>query len=253
MELKFEDKFVAFVDVLGFRNMVLGNHKHLNTYFNFIVNTFSKDAETKGLEYLLISDAILIYTTPNLEQLNRLIGSLAYIQAKLLSLGILIRGGISRGNLFVDKKNNIIVGDGLVKAYELELKAKYPRIILDRNLHKGFFSGFNSLIKELKSYENKPLLNNINLSNDLDIYTYINYGIIFNLFTKPNQFKIFIDKFKDHYYSNSFVEKYEWLKLHIESCLKLDLKYYESLPVLSGDARQVYNKRKKQLKFMTDL
>lgn len=45
---------------------------------------------------------------------------------------LLLRGGVSEGNYY--QNNNISFGSGLVKAYELEDKAKYPRIIFDRSM-----------------------------------------------------------------------------------------------------------------------
>ena len=42
---------------------------------------------------------------------------------------VLIRGGITTGDIYIDK--NIIFGEGLIKAVELESNAIFPRIILD--------------------------------------------------------------------------------------------------------------------------
>lgn len=49
------------------------------------------------------------------------------------SVGWLLRGGISIGQLFID--DVMVWGDALLKAYYLEDKiANYPRIIIDKNV-----------------------------------------------------------------------------------------------------------------------
>ena len=57
---------------------------------------------------------------------------LAGIQSKLLRRGILIRGGITIGDVLYDEETNHLFGKAMNRAYELESKiANYPRIIID--------------------------------------------------------------------------------------------------------------------------
>lgn len=52
----------------------------------------------------------------------------------LFHFGFLIRGAITKGNIFINE--NFVYGTGLIKAYELESKqAKHPRIIIDKDLN----------------------------------------------------------------------------------------------------------------------
>jgi len=71
--------------------------------------------------------------------------------------GILLRGGIAMGQLF--HEDGVILGQGLIDAYELEQKAEYPRIMIA-----------DSIVKEL-SKEEKRLYVSIDGagSNYLDI------------------------------------------------------------------------------------
>ncbi len=65
---------------------------------------------------------------------STLIVNLAYIGTILIKKGILIRGGITIGNL-VHNEDGIVFGQGLIDAYMLESKAaKFPRIILSNKL-----------------------------------------------------------------------------------------------------------------------
>jgi hypothetical protein len=54
---------------------------------------------------------------------------LIHAQVGLLGQGVFVRGGITIGPLV--KSYNVLYGPGLVKAYELEQTAQYPRIIVD--------------------------------------------------------------------------------------------------------------------------
>ena len=63
---------------------------------------------------------------------------LFYLGGKQLDLamdGVLVRGGMSLGDLFASKENSIVFGPALVDAYKLESQsAVYPRILIDRRL-----------------------------------------------------------------------------------------------------------------------
>ena len=137
MEINFTNKIVAFIDVLGFKNLVLSKDVTLlETYFEYVTTELQKYIEENNFEYLLISDSIIVYCNYNTSFFINLIQIISMIQAKLLCSRIIIRGGISFGNLFVDKEENIIVGEALVNAYSLENEAKFPRVIIDRRFLK---------------------------------------------------------------------------------------------------------------------
>jgi len=67
-----------------------------------------------------------------------LMGELHYLasrQANLAAEGVLIRGGVTMGDLLTDPNENLVFGPALVRSYELENKrAIYPRIVIDREL-----------------------------------------------------------------------------------------------------------------------
>lgn len=60
---------------------------------------------------------------------------LAEHQFSFASQGVLMRGGISIGSLFVGSEKDVVFGPALVKSYKLESEyAVYPRIVIDRDL-----------------------------------------------------------------------------------------------------------------------
>jgi hypothetical protein len=148
MEIKYQDRLVVFIDVLGFKNLVYSTSTELiNRYYALLLSSFQAAITKRNFDFLLISDSIVVFCNNDIESLSSLIKTTTILQADLLGKGILVRGAISHGDLFVDKINNIIVGKGLINAYQLEMQAKYPRVIVDRSIaskYYGSFSGFVS-------------------------------------------------------------------------------------------------------------
>ena len=132
--------YVAFLDILGFKNLVSGPESTcqsiLNIYrrFGSMKNTFySKIPE--GLQEVnikVMSDSICVYIEadkPN--ALWSLIVFCMSFQYVLLTMPqhILLRGAITLGDMFIE--DDIVFGPALTQAYLLEEKnAKVPRIII---------------------------------------------------------------------------------------------------------------------------
>lgn len=165
-KINYEQRIVAFIDILGFKQMVIESEKDGNeekiqsidkaleffkrlkskTYkYNELIDV-EEDAQKKGIENFRIhelleinyfSDSIIISVKIEDEKINEIfstfIVSIASFGNLLIKNGILIRGGIDVGNL-VHKKGKIF-GNALIKAYTLESTiATYPRIIISKNL-----------------------------------------------------------------------------------------------------------------------
>lgn len=144
---------VSFIDILGFKELVK-NHPDDTDFFLKIF---------KGIEYCYhdyklgmedmddsfdvvhtlqtFSDSIVSTVTTKSDVETQLreflfmfeleVQHLAFVQYQMfVDYGILIRGAISFGNIYHD--NNILFGEGMVNAYEMEeTLAIYPRIIID--------------------------------------------------------------------------------------------------------------------------
>ncbi|MGL5981950.1 MAG: hypothetical protein ACRCZR_01370 [Cetobacterium sp.] len=166
MGINYEKRIVAFIDILGFKQMVIDSEKDgneekiqsidkaLEFFKKFKGKTFKyselidieEDAQKKGVENFRInelleinyfSDSIIISVKVEKERINEILSTfIVYIAALgnlLIKNGILIRGGIDMGNLI--HKNGKVFGSALIKAYNLESAiAIYPRIIISKNL-----------------------------------------------------------------------------------------------------------------------
>lgn len=165
--VEYEERIVAFIDILGFKDIVRRSERSPGT-LNLIYDslTFLKkrelasnwdlqlieieeDAQKRGIEKFDISertscssfsDSIAVSVSFQENELNEsfstLIANLSYVGTQLLMKGVLFRGGITIGKTF--HKDGIIFGQGLIDAYALESSAaSYPRILISDRLLNG--------------------------------------------------------------------------------------------------------------------
>lgn len=166
-EIAFEKRIIAYLDILGFKKIIhdsisdMTKFDNIHCILNFLKTwerpdewglsliEIEEDAKKNNIEYFDIreisnctcfSDTIVISVNVEDKDINSifstLISNLSTIGLKLLLDGVLIRGGITLGEL-IHKDNGVIVGPALIDAYELEDNcAKYPRIILSDKIIK---------------------------------------------------------------------------------------------------------------------
>lgn len=162
--VQYEKRLVAFIDILGFKEIISNSQKDSSKIdLIYSVLTFLKnweksefwslkfvevemDAQKKGVSKFDIrgktnttafSDSIVVSVKVEddiNEMVSTLIANLAYAGAILLEKGILIRGGLTLGDI-IHESNGVVFGQGLIDAFMLETKnAKYPRIVLSDKL-----------------------------------------------------------------------------------------------------------------------
>lgn len=243
--LKYERRVVAFIDILGFKEIVKQSEtdtskidliysvlKYLKDWetsgsWNLKLIEIEDDAQRKGIPNFDIrgktnstafSDSIVVSVKVDNnvnEMTSTLVVNLAYIGAVLIEKGILFRGGLTIGNI-IHNENGIVFGQGLIDAYMLETKnAKYPRIVLS-----------DKLIKELNypietkrnSYPYHQYLGRFD-DGCVGFHQMIYYQIVETEITKEklteslDKIRKEIIKGLDLSFENSDVfEKYKWLK-----------------------------------------
>lgn len=139
----YEDRYCAFVDVLGFSEIIAGigrgdvdvwEIRNLLDKVHTRDNSASATAD-KTLRAQSISDGVCLSTAVTADGLRELLFSLEQLTTGLLAEGYFIRGGVVRGRIYHDK--NMVFGDALVRAYRIEsLIAKYPRIVIESDVAK---------------------------------------------------------------------------------------------------------------------
>ena len=153
---KYEDCFVAFLDILGFKNKVIDSQNSAETLKIMIdslnicsafpsggkkVSTASGTKRTISIKSRFFSDTIVFFLKEHKENISHLFLIIRYLQDRLWEKGICLRGAVTKGEMYWPskkyKEGNIIVGPGLIDAYKLESEvAIYPRILVSKQLHK---------------------------------------------------------------------------------------------------------------------
>jgi hypothetical protein len=163
---EYQRSLIAFIDILGFKEIVKQSEvdstkiellfsvlQYLKDWekpnkWNLDLIGIEEDAQKKGIHKFDIigkthstsfSDSIVVSVKVDNninEMTSTLVANLSYIGALLMEKGILLRGGMTIGNI-IHTENGTVFGQGLIDAYHLESKcAKNPRIILSDVLIK---------------------------------------------------------------------------------------------------------------------
>lgn len=226
--IEYKDRLVAFIDVLGFKNLVYSKEiEPIERYYEFLLSQFAEAAAKRQLEHLLISDSIVIFCENTKQNLNTLIKFVALLQYGLLREKIVVRGAISSGQLFADKENSIIVGPGLIKAYSLESIAKYPRVIVDRTLIKEHYGTTTEAIRQTHT-SSRPNLTIECYGGAISDYAYIHYGRLLATSTTATHYTSTIQLFEREFYKNEHIEKFEWLRKYLKASLKQSVEYLQA-------------------------
>ena len=147
---KFEDCFLAYLDILGFKDKVKEAKGNVGKRFASLIEALKtmsefelkseKNTRTGKVEIRcsLFSDNIALMIKANDHDLPHLFLIIRYLHDKLLEQNLCLRGAIVKEKMYwPEKGRNILVGPAIIKAYELESKvAIYPRIIVDNDLQK---------------------------------------------------------------------------------------------------------------------
>jgi hypothetical protein len=142
----YERRFVAFVDILGFSQLVqrtvtdhglfervyavLRDSRDQNLFRElFHDGNWPSNYQNTQEFGVVFSDSVVHTTQFDARGLIGMMFELNRLTLSLLQNGFFVRGGLVVGDIFVDR--NIVFGPGLIEAYELESShAVYPRILV---------------------------------------------------------------------------------------------------------------------------
>lgn len=178
---------VAFIDILGYGDFIDNARKNnqenrallqlreaLDESF-FVLKDKPSDSRwgKRTYEIKAFSDNIVIGHPVILDkdaeaELGHIFFQLQFFQITMILKGFLIRGAISIGDLYID--NDIVFGDGLIKAYSAERDlARDPRIILTPESEKLVRQHLRYYGKQTWAPHNRDLL------LDADGKMFVNY------------------------------------------------------------------------------
>jgi hypothetical protein len=139
MEQLYEERYCAFVDILGFSELV-ARLSHGETPFWMLRDLLKiihqppkveniKTFQGSDLRAQSISDAVCISTALNGPGLCHIFYALEQLAVSLLHQGFFVRGAIVKGGLY--HSDGIVFGEALVRAFQLEQEVvRYPRIMI---------------------------------------------------------------------------------------------------------------------------
>jgi len=158
---KWEERFVAFIDILGFKEHIEKKddlQQQIVDILYIIKNSSSEKFDIQigtnngvyiSLDIISFTDSILISAPlqhPKIDKGPReesyhhwifcqFIQQISFFYKKILPYGIALRGGMSVGSVYYDPDNNIIMGKPIIEAINYESKlALYPRVIISDSL-----------------------------------------------------------------------------------------------------------------------
>ncbi|PHO06810.1 hypothetical protein BFT35_08990 [Thermoanaerobacterium thermosaccharolyticum] len=167
-------RYVAFLDILGFKNIINNFNGHINELGNILnskfraaiyagltekevdINVIEKNVQSIELspmiDFYQFSDSIIIYTdNDDIDRLEKIIRSLNILMARSILEGFPLRGALSKGDMFI--KPPIIIGEPFISAYKLEEQQEWAGIIIDNRCFTNEFE-----IKLLELLEQEKLL-----------------------------------------------------------------------------------------------
>ncbi|MGO5116637.1 hypothetical protein ACTQ33_16880 [Candidatus Avoscillospira sp. LCP25S3_F1] len=209
-----ENKYCAFIDILGFKENVKNFESALHYYRSYFGAYHSLDkmhdelvkavqsalpwhqAANSSVQSCCFSDSIILSSS----NWKTLLFKICNIMSFMTSSKFVFRGGIGYGKHVSETTNGdfYIVSEGLVHAVEIESsKAKYPRIVLDK-------SALNAIVD---SAESPWDLNHMLIQSEDDLW-FVN-----PFFLNPDIRDIHaqVKEWIEQYQGEVFVDKYLWM------------------------------------------
>lgn len=226
-EIKTEDYFIAYFDILGYKKIVsegIINEKQFIGIIQEILQKVNKVINLKKqtkceFKFYCFSDNFLICIKCNnseyakqIHSLTSLIWIMQILQCSMISLNkIFIRGSIVKGKLYCDK--NFVYGEGLINAYTLENNiAVYPRILIQKEIIDEAIIKCNNVLITLKRDSEKIRCDNVfNCYANAICDLFKKYGVIDN-----ETYEIWYDECKhikiiEDFDGNYFIDYLEYL------------------------------------------
>jgi hypothetical protein len=177
MEKKYSERYVLFMDILGFSNIVgisassIDEATKLIDAVEGIAEFKTKYAanEPDDLRTQAFSDCLVMSENASPDGLAHLMSAASHAAVELIASGIFVRGGLAKGLLY--HTDQVVLGPALIKAYQMEETiARYPRILVDQAVHedcgkpdhKKAFSAWSVEPKIAVSDDGPPFLDVLN-------------------------------------------------------------------------------------------
>ena len=160
--IRYRKRWFSYFDLLGFSNLVREHHiEYVLPIYEDVLKIITQKAGPKeqyGISYTWFSDTFVIHSKADSEQEFALIeqASRLFFQ-KLILKQIPVRGALSVGNLYTQKRKNIILGEALIEAYEYGEKQNWLGFLLTPSVFRHLQNSSLHLERRLHyRHVNKP-------------------------------------------------------------------------------------------------
>lgn len=234
MKIKDEmrQSYVAFIDVLGFKNLVYNaDTEKLQRFFDIALEEIESQTEgNMNIESTIISDSIVLISPKDKDSFIKLINAIQNIQTRFIMEDIWIRGAVSFGKTCFLKDKNIVLGEGLISAYLLEKQAKYPRVIIDSriiNIIGTDSSNFLDIVNGTILDNKIELIHPVRIGFENDSY-FVDYAqkLIIDGIQGDTLEKIYYIIKNNMYKEHAYFSKYLWVKNYLTDAANKQLLHY---------------------------
>lgn len=151
-------RFVGFIDIMGFKDMVTrSSHEEIYNIMQQIEEAtrnardiYWTDIKDELVRSTLYSDSIILYSKDNtFESAYSIVATLATLSSDLFTSAIPHKGAIAFGNMTLDTTKSIFFGQPLIDAYLLQEELNYYGIVVHSSAEARF--------EEIKLEDQLPL------------------------------------------------------------------------------------------------
>lgn len=127
------ERYIVFLDIMGFKEMVMRNiHEDIYAKFRCLSDMSSFIEEVvEEVSVTIFSDSVIIFSKDSSEKSLKEMSKVALVLfAKSIKSGMGIKGGLAKGLITVDKKNQIFFGRPIIDTYLLMEELNYYGVIV---------------------------------------------------------------------------------------------------------------------------
>lgn len=216
---EYEMRYCAFIDFLGFSDAVnSGSWKP-----GEVIAAMEKAGNVAGgdsdIQVTQFSDSLIISASADEEwSFLSIIWTVRFLILELTAHGVLLRGGITKGQIF--HQDNFAFGPAFIRAYKLEQAAGAPRVILDKDLEKHVLWPSSMDSSEKKEFKQESI------PEDYDGWRFVDYFSA----SHASDFDALEEGLEDHYQNlralvkqhsgsanPSLISKYGWLDAKLKA------------------------------------